>query len=480
MNVEAISDTLASKTRHYLVSHMGKTLSDATDEEVFRALAHLIRDEVMINYLATERTFKKEDVRRLYYFSMEYLPGRFLLNNLNNIQNIELIKLTAKKLQRSFEHILSKENDPGLGSGGLGRLASCLLDSLATLHYPAMGYGLRYQYGMFEQQIRGGVQHEAPDCWLTNENPWEIRQELEKVTVKYDGHAKTIRNFQGDYVQTLERYQEVWAMPYDIPIIGYETNQKFSVLTLRLWSTKESPRNFELQRYNAGQIDQAAENMLLSDVLYPNELNETGKKIRLKQEFLLVSASLQDIIRRYLQNHDTFNHFAEKTRIQINDTHPALLIAELIRTLTKDHNIPWKKAVEMTQEITSYTNHTIMREALEQWDQSLLKEWLPRQYKVIEQLNYEFCEKLRGLHPGNDALIRNMSILENGKVHMANLAIVGSHKVNGVSKLHTNLLKQLRYVAGSICKCHKWSDASPLAFTHKPSACRFYHKANRR
>ena len=437
LDLNLLADSLVEKTKRYLISHMGKTLEEARDEELFRALAHMVRDEIMLNFLETERAIQKNKIRRLYYLSMEYLPGRLFVNNASNIAHMDLIQLAVQKMNRNLPNILAKENDPGLGSGGLGRLAACLLDSLATLQYPALAYGLRYQYGTFEQQIRDGIQNEAPDCWLINENPWEIRQDLEKVIVKYSGHTKTFRNFVGDYVETLEGNEEVWAVPYDMPIVGY----KGSSLALRLWSTKESPRNFELQRLNAGKIDEAAENIIISDVLYPNELNETGKRIRLKQEFLLVSASLQDIIRRYLVMHDTFADFADKVRIQINDTHPALLIPELIRILNKDHDMPWKVAVDITRAVTSYTNHTIMREALEEWEQPLMKTLLPRQYKVIEKLNHEFCEDIRKNRHDSHDLVRNLSILEHGKVRMANLSIIGSHKVNGVSAVHTNLLK---------------------------------------
>ncbi len=434
-------DKLAHRTRQYLLSHLGRMVGEANDEELYRALVHAIRAEIMIAYLATERTIAKQDARRLYYLSMEYLPGRFFINNMHNIGSLELIKSVLQKLSRTLPNITAQESEPGLGNGGLGRLASCLLDSLASLHYPAFAYGLRYQYGIFEQQMRAGVQVEVPDCWLLNENPWEIRQELQKVTVKYGGRAITIKNFHGDPVQTLQEGDEVWAMPYDIPIVGYKADSGCSVLTLRLWSTKESPRNFQLQRYNAGNIDQAAENMLISDVLYPNELNDTGKRIRLKQEFLLVSASVQDILQRYLATHDSFAHLPDKVRIQTNDTHPALVIAELTRVLNKTHNVPWKLAVEMTQNITSYTNHTILKEALEEWDQSLVKQLLPRQYRIIEQINHDFCDQVRKKHPNNEALVQKMSILEGGKVRMANLSIVGSHKVNGVSKIHSELLK---------------------------------------
>ena len=234
-----------------------------------------------------------------------------------------------QKMGRSLSEVEGREPDPGLGNGGLGRLASCYLDSLATHHYPAQAYGLRYQYGIFEQQLWEGIQIEAPDTWLISENPWEFRRDLRKVHVKFAGRTTPSTNIYGDEILFLHDFEEVWAVPYDIPIIGYAKDKNFSVVTLRLWTTKESPRNFQLQRYNAGRLDQAAENTTLTDVLYPSDHHETGKRIRLKQEFLLVSASLQDIIRHYLANHENFRLFPEKVRIQINDTHPALVISRI-------------------------------------------------------------------------------------------------------------------------------------------------------
>lgn len=317
------------------------------------------------------------------------------------------------------------------------------MDSLATHHYPARAYGLRYQYGTFEQQLWEGVQIEAPDCWLINENPWEFRRDLRKVIVKYCGQTTPSKNIHGDEILNLTGFEEVWALPYDFPIIGYMQNGRFSVVTLRLWTTKESPRNFQLQRYNAGRLDQAAENTTLTDVLYPSDQHETGKRIRLKQEFLLVSASLQDIIRYYLSLNSNFRAFADKIRIQINDTHPALAIPELIRILTKNYDIPWKMAYEMTEAVMGYTNHTILNEALEQWDKNLFLYLLPRQYQIIERLNQEFCTKIRQRYPKDEDKVRRMSIIENNRVRMANLSILGSHKVNGVAALHTEILKNV-------------------------------------
>lgn len=438
---DRIVDNVIIKVKSYLITMLGRTLEEATTEEYFRALAYAIREETMINWLATARTIQKSGVRMVYYFSMEYLPGRIFINNINNLNAVDLIKAVTQKMDRSFRDVIEREPDPGLGNGGLGRLASCLLDSLATQHYPAQGYGLRYQYGIFEQQIWDGVQVEAPDCWLLNENPWEFRRDQRRLVVKFCGTPQSSVNIHGDEIMEIKDYEEVGALPYDIPIIGYNRDRRFSVVSLRLWSTKDSPRNFQLQRYNAGRLDQAAENMTLTDVLYPSENTEVGKRIRLKQEFLLVSASLQDIIRHYLSNYNNFRSFADKVRIQINDTHPSLVIPELMRILTKEHDLPWKTAFEITQACTGYTNHTILSEALEQWDHSLLFYLLPRQTKIIERLNQEFCTSLRAKYPNDEDRIRRMSIIQDGRVRMANLAIVGSHRINGVAQLHTEILK---------------------------------------
>ena len=294
----------------------------------------------------------------------------------------------------------------GLRQWGSRALASCFLDSLATHHYPAQGYGLRYQYGIFEQQIWNGVQIEAPDCWLLNENPWEFRRDQRRVHVKFCGTPQPPLIFMGMKSWTLTDAEEVGALPYDYPIVGYSKNSDFSVVTLRLWSTKDSPRNFQLQRYNAGRLDQAAENTTLTDVLYPSDYHRIGKRVRLKQEFLLVSASLQDIIRHHLSHFQNFRLFADKVRIQINDTHPALVIAELIRILTKHYDLPWKTAFEMTIACTGYTNHTILSEALEQWEQPLLYYLLPRQYKIIERINFDFCNAVRAKYPQDEERIQ--------------------------------------------------------------------------
>lgn len=437
------AEMLTAKVKHYLITTMGRVSDEANADEFYRALSYALREEVMINWLASARTFIQKDVRMVYYLSMEYLPGRILSNNVTNLCADDLIRRVFTKMNRSPGEILAREAEPGLGNGGLGRLASCILDSLATHSYPAQAYGLRYQYGTFEQQIWEGLQIEAPDCWLLNEDPWEFRRDARRTVVKYAGTTTATTNIHGDEILLLHNFEEVAALAFDIPIIGYTHDHTFSVVTLRLWSTKESPRNFQLQRYNAGSLGQAAENTTLSDVLYPSDHHETGRRIRLKQEFLLVSASLQDIIRHYLSNHTNFRAFADKTRIQINDTHAALVIPELIRVLTKHYDIPWKMAVDMTQACTGYTNHTILREALEEWDQNLFHYLLPRQYQIIQRLNQDFCNIVRNRFPQDEDRVRRTSIIENGQVRMAHLAILGSHRVNGVAQIHSNILKNV-------------------------------------
>lgn len=440
--IDLQAENIYRKIKHYLITSMGSVIEEASDEEFYRAFALAFREEIMVNWTATTRSFVHRNQRMLYYLSMEYLPGRFMGNNITNLHAQELVRAVVGKANRKLKGVYDCELDPGLGNGGLGRLASCFLDSLATQHYPARGYGLRYQYGTFEQEIWNGVQIEKPDCWLLNENPWEFRRDQEAMIVKFCGRMIAAKNSHGEAVYDLKDYEEVRAIPYDTPIVGYSEKRDFSVNTLRLWSTKESPRNFEMQRFNLGEPGPASENTTLTDVLYPNDNHDVGKRIRLKQEFLLVSASLLDIIRNHLFSYHDLNLFADKVRIQVNDTHPALAIAELMRLLTKEQNYSWKKAWEITQECMSYTNHTILKEALECWNQNRMRHLLPRQYDIIEQLNLELCTLVRANYPKDEDKVRRMSIIEGGQVRMANLAIYGSHCVNGVAKLHSEIIKQ--------------------------------------
>ncbi len=435
------AEMLTSKLKHYLITTMGVTVEEASNEEFYRAFALTLREEIMINWTATAHTNKKHQCRTLHYLCMEYMPGRLMGNNITNIHAMDLVKLVLKKMNRNLEDELRMEPDPGLGNGGLGRLAACLLDCLATQQYPAIAYGLRYQYGIFDQEIWDGVQVERPEVWLLHENPWEFRRDNHSHAVNFVGRMVPGVNKKGVEVFGLVDNEEVRALSYDLPIIGYKEAADYSVHTLRLWTTKESPRNFLLQRFNAGQLDQASENSSLTDVLYPNDNNEVGKRIRLKQEFLLASASVQDILHHHLKHYPDLSNLADKVRIQINDTHPALAIAELMRLLLKKHDFGWGEAWEVVKTCCSYTNHTILKESLEEWNQNRLHYLLPRQYQIIERLNLEFCNAVRKQYPGDEDRVRRMSMIEGGQVRMAHLAILGSHRVNGVAALHTQILK---------------------------------------
>jgi starch phosphorylase len=441
--LEDQAEMLVHKIKHYLITTMGITVEEANNQEFYRAFSLALREEIMINWTASSHTQRSSHTRRLYYLCMEYMPGRLLSNNIHNMNAVDLIKMVLKKMNRNLDVELDIEPDPGLGNGGMGRLVSCFLDSLATQQYPAVAYGLRYQYGIFDQELWSGVQIERPDIWLLHENPWEFRRDDHAVSVYYSGTAVATQNKKGVEVYDLVDCEEVRALSYDIPIIGYRDTPDFNVVTLRLWTTKESPRNFLLQRYNAGHLDQAAENTSLTDVLYPNDNNETGKRVRLKQEFLLAASSIQDIISYHLRNYPDMSQFADKVRIQINDTHPALVIAELMRLLIKDHDFGWEEAWEVVKTCCSFTNHTILKEALEEWNETRMSHLLPRQYHIIERLNLEFCNSVRKKWPGDEERVRRMSIIEGGQVRMAHLAIYGSHRVNGVAALHTEILKKI-------------------------------------
>lgn len=436
------AESLCSKLKHYLITRMGVTLAEANEEEFYRALALTLREEIMINWTATKHSMHKSNARILNYLCMEYMPGKFLGNNATNIHALDIVQLMMKKLGRDWKKVQRMEADPGLGNGGLGRLASCLLDSLATQQYPAMAYGLRYQYGIFEQELWGGVQVERPEVWLFHENPWEFRRDTHVAAVNFSGQMVATKNKQGVDVFDLVDSEEVRALAYDVPIVGYKESPDYCVLTMRLWTTKESPSNFQLQRYNAGLLGQAAENASLTNVLYPNDNNDVGKRIRLKQEFLLASASVQDIITSYLHYNPTLKEFADKVRIQINDTHPALVIAELMRILLRVYDYTWQGAWETVQACCSYTNHTVLKESLEEWNEQRLQTLLPRQYRIISKLNLALCNSIREIYPGREDRVHRMSIVEEGQVHMASLAIYGSHKVNGVSALHSEILKK--------------------------------------
>lgn len=431
---------LAGKLKHYLITMIGRTLEEASARDIYHAISLALREEVMLHWLATWRTYKQKQCKTLFYFSMEYLPGKLTQGVVTNLGAGKSIERVLDMIGRRdcLHHF--QERDPALGNGGLGRLASCILESLSTGAYPAIGYGLRYQYGLFEQELWDGQQMERPDWWLEDISPWEFRRDSRGQLVQYFGRLQIGKNIWSEEVGAVKEAQNVLAMPFDIPVVGFRKEGQYNVNTLRLWSTREGPRNFELQRFNAGELDNAAENMTLTDVLYPADHHEVGKRIRLKQEFLLVSASIKDIIRRHKSLYGSCEQLADKVAIQINDTHPALSVAELMHQLTAVEQMPWKKAFEITKATLSYTNHTILKEALEEWSQLQVQTLLPRQYRIIERLNQDFCEEVRR-HFKDEEAVRRLSIIQDGRVRMAHLAVVGSHAVNGVAKLHTDILK---------------------------------------
>jgi starch phosphorylase len=433
------------EVRHQLLTRMGRRIEEASNLELYLAIAYSLREQVMKNWTASTRATSLQKARVCNYLSMEYLPGTLSRGILISLGAEELLAAVATILGRRIGDLLALEPDPGLGNGGLGRLASCILEGAATHHLPVRGYGLRYQYGIFAQEVWSGIQTERPDMWLAQEYPWEFRHDSRAVPVRFGGKATSIKNAIGESVDDLTDFDEVRALPFDLPIVGYPLDGFPFVNTMRLWSTKDSPRNFQLQSYNAGLLDQAAENTLLTDVLYPNDVHETGRRIRLKQEFLLVSASLQDIFRSYFFTNSSIDQFADRVRIQINDTHPALAVAELVRLLTKSYSVAWTKALELCQEVCGYTNHTLLKEALEEWEIPRMRQLLPRQTAVIEHINLDLCTRVRRQYPDPEPIVRKVSIVENQQCRMANLAIVGSHRVNGVAPLHSELLKREQF-----------------------------------
>ncbi len=433
-------EKLTGKIKHYLITKHGKLCEEASDEEIYDSFSMALREEVLINWITAYSTYQKNKSRIVYYLSMEYLPGKIFENTIKNLHAEDLCTEAMKALGKNFDHIIHCEREPGLGNGGLGRLASCFLDSLATLKIPAMGYGLRYQYGTFEQEICFGQQVERPDRWLLHPHPWEFRRDYIEFLVRFGGKCSQRKGPKDPLHKKSSLYEEIRATCYDIPIVGYSDRPDYSVLTLRLWSSKDSPQNFRLQTFNAGNLNEASENLILSDVLYPSDHHEVGKRIRLKQEYFLVSASLQDILRRHQENGLELSSLSEKVCIQINDTHPALVISEFMRILLDIHHIQWDQAWQWTCQCMNYTNHTILSEALEEWSTDLLSRLLPRQYQILLKLDRQFKRSLpKELQ--NEQMHAKMAIIHNKRARMAHLAIYGAQKVNGVAKLHTEILK---------------------------------------
>ena len=426
---------------HYTCS---KNVPSATPLDVFRAVAHTMRDRLVHRWMATSRTYYVNDVKRVYYLSAEFLLGRLLERNLVYTGQTEVAREILAKYGLELETILRRENDPGLGNGGLGRLAACFLDSLATLELPACGYGIRYEFGIFDQQIRDGWQVERGDAWLRFGNPWEIARHEYTVVVNFGGRVQTIPDENGRLVTCWVDTDKVLGVPYDTPCPGYSNN---TVNNLRLWSARAS-REFNLAVFNDGDYRRAVEEKAMSEsiskVLYPKDDTPEGKELRLKQQYFFVCCSISDILRRYKKTHDTLDGFADKVAIQLNDTHPAVAIAELMRVFVDLEGFSWEKAWEITQATVAYTNHTLLAEALERWPVWMFERLLPRHLQIIYEINTRFLRQVEIRFPRDHERLRRMSIIEEGdikQIRMAHLAVVGSHSVNGVAALHTDLVK---------------------------------------
>ena len=417
-----------------------KTVDEATPEQMYQAVAYAVKDVIIDEWIETHKEYEKQDVKTLYYLSMEFLMGRALGNNIISFMAQKEVKEVLDELGFDLNAIEDQEPDPALGNGGLGRLAACFLDSLATLGYPAYGCGIRYRFGMFKQKIENGYQVEVPDNWLKNGYPFEIRRAEYATEVKFGGYVKVIReNGKERFVQ--EGYQSVRAVPYDMPIVGYGNNV---VNTLRIWDA-EAINTFSLDSFDKGDYQKAVEQENLAktivEVLYPNDNHYAGKELRLKQQYFFISASVQRAVTKYMESHEDIHKFYEKTVFQLNDTHPTVAVPELMRILLDEYGLSWDEAWEITTKTCAYTNHTIMSEALEKWPIELFSRLLPRIYQIVEEINRRFQLKIGELYPGNQDKVRKMAIIYDGQVRMAHLAIVGGFSVNGVARLHTEILK---------------------------------------
>ncbi len=418
-----------------------KTLEEATQQQLFQAVSYAIKDAVVDNWLETQKTYEEKDPKTVYYLSMEFLMGRALGNNVINLQAYKPVKEALEELGLNLNAIEDQELDPALGNGGLGRLAACFLDSLATLGYAAYGCGIRYRYGMFKQEIRDGYQVEVPDNWLADGNPFELRRPEYAKTVKFGGYVNVTIDENGRGKFTQEGYQSVTAIPYDLPVVGYGNG---IVNTLRIWDA-QPVECFKLDSFDKGDYQKAVEQENLArnivEVLYPNDNHYAGKELRLKQQYFFISASVQEAVAKYMRKHDDIRKFHEKVAFQLNDTHPTVAVAELMRVLMDEHYLTWDEAWAVTTKTCAYTNHTIMSEALEKWPIELFSRLLPRIYQIVEEINRRFILQIEQSYPGNQEKVRKMAIIYDGQVKMAHLAIAASYSVNGVARLHTEILK---------------------------------------
>ncbi len=418
-----------------------KSIEEANEQQLFEAVCYALKDYVMDQWMASHKVRAQKDAKMVYYLSMEFLMGRALGNMILNLKGNKAISEALDELGIDLNIMEDQEPDPALGNGGLGRLAACFLDSLATLGYVAYGCGIRYKYGMFKQKIEDGFQIEIPDDWLRNGYPFEVKRPEYAVEVKFGGYVAYRKDENGKERFVQEGYNSVRAVPYDIPIVGYENNV---VNTLRIWDA-EAIDNFNLNSFDKGDYQKAVEQQNLArticEVLYPNDNHYAGKELRLKQQYFFVSASLQRAVNKYMHSHDDIRKLPEKVVFQMNDTHPTVTVPELMRILMDDYELSWDEAWEVTTRCCAYTNHTIMSEALEKWPVELFSRLLPRIYQIVEEINRRFTIEIQQRYPGNNDKISQMSIIYNGQVRMANLAIVGGYSVNGVARLHTEILK---------------------------------------
>ena len=420
-----------------------RKLEEATPQQIYQAVAYSVKDDIIDNWIETHKAYEKQDKKMVYYMSMEFLMGRALGNNMINLLCYDDVRETLEELGLDLNLIEDQEPDAALGNGGLGRLAACFLDSLATLGYPAYGCGIRYRYGMFKQKIENGYQIEVPDNWLKDGNPFELRRPEYAKEVKFGGYVAQEYDEATGRVNFVQKdYQSVNAIPYDMPIVGYGNH---IVNTLRIWDA-EAINNFNLDSFDKGEYEKAVEQENLArticEVLYPNDNHMAGKELRLKQQYFFISASVQRAIAKYKETHDDIRKFHEKVTFQLNDTHPTVAVAELMRILVDEEGLEWDEAWEITRKTCAYTNHTIMAEALEKWPIELFSRLLPRVYQIVEEINRRFVIEIQNKYPGDQEKIRKMAILYDGQVRMAHLAIAGSYSVNGVARLHTDILKK--------------------------------------
>ncbi len=419
-----------------------KTLEEATQQQIFQAVAYAIKDVIVDNWMNTQKEYAKQDPKTVYYLSMEFLMGRALGNNLINLQAYNDVAEALEDLGIDINLVEDQEPDPALGNGGLGRLAACFLDSLTTMGYSAYGCGIRYRYGMFKQEIRDGYQIEVPDNWLADGNPFELRRPEYAKEVKFGGYVNVYVDENGRNNFKQEGYQSVKAIPYDMPIVGYGNG---IVNTLRIWDA-EPVECFQLESFDKGDYQKAVEQENLArnivEVLYPNDNHYAGKELRLKQQYFFISASVQEAVEKYMRKHDDIRKFHEKVTFQLNDTHPTVAIAELMRILMDDYYLTWDEAWAVTTKTCAYTNHTIMAEALEKWPIELFSRLLPRIYQIVEEINRRFIAQVSQQYPGDQNKIAKMAIIYDGQVKMAHLAIVSGYSVNGVARLHTEILEK--------------------------------------